>query len=287
MASGSDGSFQIGVLPSPGYLVVLGPSDNYVLREIGGRMLLQGKPGGDRAYAHAFVACDVKADSKSLDVNVVLRPSMTVNGRVVSTDGQPIQDAWMISRVFLPVTPASLLRWGASHGNVANGRFEVHRLDPDTEIPVYFLDPHHKLGATVNFSGKSAAGGPVTVRLQLCGTAKARLVDASGKPLATYRGSDLISMVVTPGPDPFPRPQPNETRLLGDVAPLDAIDTINYKDGPMSDALGQIAFPALVPGATYRRTPSGTKGTPRSDEFTVKPGETLDLGDIVIEKPQK
>ena len=33
-ASGSDGSFQIAVLPSPGYLVVLGPSEDYVLREI-------------------------------------------------------------------------------------------------------------------------------------------------------------------------------------------------------------------------------------------------------------
>ena len=165
-----------------------------------------------------------------------------------------------------------------------SGRFEVHGLDPDAKVPVYFLDPHHKLGATVSFSGKSAVGGPVTVRLQPCGTAKARLVDASGKPIAGYRGSALISMVVTPGPDPV-RQQKNETRLLGDVASLAAIDSINYKDGPVSDAQGQIIFPALVPGAIYRRTPRGTKGTPLSDEFTVKPGETLDLDDIVIEKP--
>ena len=82
------------------------------------------------------------------------------------------------------------LLWRARyHGRVKSGRFEVHGLDPGVEVPVYFLDPHHKLGTTADFSGKSAAGGPITVRLQSCGTAKARLVDSSGKPLAGYRGS--------------------------------------------------------------------------------------------------
>jgi hypothetical protein len=50
-------------------------------------------------------------------------------------------------------------------------------------------------------------------------------------------------------------------------------------------------FPALIPGATYRisvRTRTGQVGKPpfRKD-FTVKSGETLDLGDILIEKPQE
>ena len=167
-----------------------------------------------------------------------------------------------------------------------SGRFEVHGLDPDAEVPVYFLDPHHKLGATANFSGKSAANRPVTVQLQPCGTAKARLVDASGKPLAGHLGSGLIAMVVTPGPYPIPR-RANETRLIADVATLSGIDSSQLRGWPHVRRLGKIAFPALVPGATYRRNPYSTKGTPLSDEFTVKPGETLDLGDILIEKPQQ
>ena len=285
-ASGSDGSFQLAVLPGPGCLVVLGPSDDYVLRVENGDKV-QGTTRGRRFYAHAFVACNPKPTDPSLDVNVVLRPGMTVMGRVVGPDGQPIQDAWMISRVFLEPFGGTYLLWRAQHhGSVKGGRFEVHGLDPDAEVPIYFLDPHHKLGATVNFSGKSAAAGPVTVRLQPCGAAKARLIDASGKPISAYRGPLLIRMVVTPGPSPS-RQLENEARLAADGAPLVGIDSINYADGPVSDALGRIAFPALVPGATYRRTPSGTRGAPRSDEFTVKPGETLDLGDIVIEKPQQ
>ena len=104
-----------------------------------------------------------------------------------------------------------------------SGRFEIHGLDPGVEVPVYFLDPHHKLGATANFSGKSAAGGPITVRLQSCGTAKARLVDSSGKPVAGYRGSRLISMAVTPRTYLFiaikRRPWPRSTRSTTRKAP--------------------------------------------------------------------
>jgi RNA polymerase sigma factor (sigma-70 family) len=286
-ASGPDGSFQISVVPSPGCLVVLGPSDDYVIGAIGRSMMMQGKPGGSRFYAHAFLACDPKPTDATLDVNIVLRPSTIVHGRVVGPDGQPVQDAWMISRVLVPPSPVPWLSWTPRHhGDVKSGRFAIHGLDPDAEVPVYFLDPHHKLGATANLSGKSAANRPVTVQLQPCGTAKARLVDTSGTPLAGRRGSGLIAMVVTPGPYPVP-PRANETRLLADVATLSGIDSVNYADGPMSDASGKIAFPALVPGATYRRNPYGTKGTPLSDEFTVQPGETLDLGDIVIEKRQQ
>jgi hypothetical protein len=50
----------------------------------------------------------------------------------------------------------------------------------------------------VNLSGKSAAGGPITVRLEPCGMGKAWLVDPAGKPVEGYRESLLIVMVVTP-----------------------------------------------------------------------------------------
>ena len=66
------------------------------------------------------------------------------------------------------------------------------------------------------------------------------------------------------------------------------IDPINYADGLVSDALGRIAFPALIPGATYRLSTLRSSGSSTSyKDFTVKPGETLDLGDFVIEKPER
>ena len=64
------------------------------------------------------------------------------------------------------------------------------------------------------------------------------------------------------------------------------IDSVNYADGPVSDAQGRVKFPALIPGASYRRNQRNVNEAGRDIDFTVKPGETLDLGDIVIQKPR-
>src|SRR5207247_2072202 len=69
---------------------------------------------------------------------------------------------------------------GGGRGQVRDGRFTLHGLDADVEVPAFFLEPERKLGATVRFSGRSGSGEPVTVRLESCGTARARLVDPEG-----------------------------------------------------------------------------------------------------------
>ncbi len=70
---------------------------------------------------------------------------------------------------------------------------------------------------------------------------------------------------------------------------MNQIDPINHAKPPTTDAEGWITLPALIPGASYRiadRTTAGTAEGPKlRRDFTVKSGETLDLGDILIEKP--
>jgi hypothetical protein len=50
-------------------------------------------------------------------------------------------------------------------------------------------------------------------------------------------------------------------------------------------------LPVLIPGATYRFTDraanQGLILRRLIREFSVKPGETVDLGDILIEKPEE
>ncbi len=280
-----DGSFQLAVLPAKGYLVVLGPSDDYVYQSSGDQVVREIRPGGLRFYAHAFVAHEPKPGVEGPEVNVPLRRGGTVKGRVVGPDGRMMPETAMIARVFLMPSPGAWLSWRYDPAcRVRDGRFEIHGLDPDAEVPVHFFDIKSNLGATAMLSGKSGANGPVTVRLEPCGTARARLVDADGKPVAGFRGAPLIAMIVAPGADRGAAASQEE--VTADVVAASAIAPPHYGNDLVSDADGRIAFPALIPGATYmlRNDPRDGRPSFRKD-FTVKPGDTVDLGNIPIEKP--
>ncbi|MGO9465510.1 MAG: hypothetical protein ACLQIB_57865 [Isosphaeraceae bacterium] len=289
-----DGSFQLGADSSPGYLFVKGPSDDYVLQAIGSREVGEGQPRGRRIYSHAHTLLDLKPGIGSQQVNLILRRGATVKGQVVGPGGQPVRDAWMISRIILDPTLGAWSTWtGRKPGTVRNGRFEIHGLEPDTEVPVYFLEPKRRLGGGVNLTAKSAAGGPVTVRLGPCGAAKARVVDPGGKPVAGHLPQPLfIMMVVTPGPPAYSLANDQAGLLFADDDELRRVDPVNYENEPVADAGGRITLPVLIPGATYRvidysTAVRGQTGPEVRKEFTVKPGETVDLGDIRIEKPPR
>jgi protocatechuate 3,4-dioxygenase beta subunit len=279
----SDGSFQLAVLPAPGHLVVLGPSDDYVYREIDGGLVREGQPGGHRFYAHALAACDPKPEVEGPEITVPLRRGGTAVGRVIGPDGRPVPSAMMIGRVFLPPLRSAWLSWrfDPTH-RVRDGRFEVHGLDPDAEVPIHFFEPSSKLGATVVLSGKSGANGPITVRLEPCGTARARLVDRDGKPVAGYFAPRRILIIVTPGAS-LEHVRPGQ--MSADALAFTAIDQANY-DKLASDADGRIALPDLIPGANYCVSAYPRNGAVFfHKDITVKPGETIDLGDILVEKP--
>jgi hypothetical protein len=98
----------------------------------------------------------------------------------------------------------------------------------------------------------------------------------------------MMTMVVTAGPS-FSPANEKVGHILADEGSLSQIDPINYEKGLVADAEGRITLPVLIPGATYRltdvTTARDTAGPQLRKEFTVKSGETLDLGDILIEKP--
>ena len=289
LETAADGTFQIGATPSPGSLFIMGPSDDYVFQTIGSRMLQQGQPGGWRMYAHAYRLLDLKPGIDSQEVHIALRRAATASGQVVGPDGQPVGEALIFSRILLDPRQRVSASWtGRYHDNAHNGRFEIHGLDPDTEVPVYFLEPSRKLGGMVNLSGKSATGGPVTVRLEPCGAARMRVVGPDGKPVVGRLSRASIEMVVTPGP-PYSRDDKSGL-LFANEAGVNSIDTVNYPTVLASDAEGRLTLPVLIPGATYRfidysTVVRGETGPTVRKEFTVKSGETLNLGDIRIEKP--
>jgi protocatechuate 3,4-dioxygenase beta subunit len=283
----ADGSFAIAVPPEPGQLIIQGPSDDYVLVSSSAvpafeHVLLSGRR---RLYAHALIANAPKPGSDELDVRAALRRGTTVSGRVIRPDGKAVQDAWIIGPTIRRAMPPIGLWWfGGVHGVAHNGRFVLYGLDPGATVPVHFFEPHGKLGATALLAGKSPAGQDVVIRLEPCGMAVARLVDPGGKPVAGFRAGRLIAMAVTPGASS--RVPGQQGQLTADEEMLARIDPVNYAGGPVSDAEGRVAFPALIPGATYSVRTVRRGGRPAfQQDFTVQPGEVLNLGDIPTEKP--
>jgi hypothetical protein len=127
------------------------------------------------------------------------------------------------------------------------------------------------------------------VRLQPCGQAKARFVGPDGKPVVNV--SSQLEILGTPGPHEWDRRKESQSMFAADAASLPSVDRIHYSKSPFTDSEGRITLPALIPGALYRISDRSTvndrdKGVQVRKDFTVKPGEMLELGEIMIEKPK-
>jgi hypothetical protein len=269
--SDEDGRFAIAVLPGPGRLLVTGPQGKYVLREIGDRELHLGKPGGRRQYVHALAKLDPKAGQDAVEVKLELQPGAAVNGRIVDEAGTAIDEALVILRV-------DFRSWRGAPAPTLGGRFELAGLAEGVEYLVYFLDPKRRLGATEVIK---AGDKERTVVLKPCGKATLRLIDADGEPMPANYG--LLQMVVTPGPYDTDRDAIERGELVADAAFIQNIDRAN---NPLlrGDENGARAMNSLIPGATYRVVAKRDGQIRIVKEFQVKPNETVDFGDIVVER---
>ena len=285
VVSKDDGSFQIVVPAGKGHLLVFGPTSDYILDVIGSRTLSTGQPGGRRIYVAKDRPVRNERGRPAASGRRDPARGQSVRGRVVGPHGQMVQEAVMLSRA---------LFWMSSGSRAArDGDFELDGLDPLNSVPVYFLDPVHEWGATIEVSGKQE-GQDLTIRLQPCGQATARFVDAVGKPLVSTDLSRLylFDILITPGPHYLTRNEMEQSQLGADFKFVGSFDQEHYANRVVTDPAGRVTFPDLIPGALYRIYDNSTtnvkvKGVQTRKNFTVKPGETLDLGDILIENPAK
>lgn len=272
-----DGQFAIGVPPGAGTLLVVGPDRDYVHLEVGQRVVDVGLPGGERICPDGMVAVNLAAGSPPKDVEVTLRRGVTVKGRVVGPDGQAVAKAIVLTRANVEET---LGFTGIFPVDAVDGLFELHGLDPAKSYPVLLLDPDHEWGAKVEISGSLAGNDRLTVRLAPCGTARVRVVDRAGNPIAKYR--PLLNVVVTSGPHPQ---DPNVLARWLTRADTDLNSNIDRKHywgtKVLTDTEGRVTLPALIPGATYWLWDHARDNKFPLYEFTVKPGETREVPDFV------
>jgi protocatechuate 3,4-dioxygenase beta subunit len=275
--SGDDGSFQIPVLPGPGWLVVHAGSGSYVLKEAGSSFIDYGKPGGQRYYAHAFHKIDPTAGADALDVTIELQPGASLAGQIVDEQNQPVDEAIVVSRLDIWRTS---LYWRGGSPPVLGGRFQLSGLEEGVEYPTHFFDRKRSLGATVHLK---AGQPPPTVVLQPCGSAVVRCVDGDGQPVADHHPT--LHMVVTPGTHRYDFAGMQAGKLAADSDFITNIYQTHF-DQPIPDAAGKLTLPPLIPGATYwiltSKANDGRFEIAR--EFQVKSGEKLNLGDVVVAK---
>ncbi|MCA9052932.1 MAG: hypothetical protein KDA75_03800 [Planctomycetaceae bacterium] len=275
--SAEDGAFEIAVLPGRGTLIVHGGQDEYVLREMTSRQIDLDRPGGRRYYAHAFVPLDLPEAGETQDLTIQLEPGRKVSGRLVDEAGEPIERALMVTR--LKISPAHL-SWQGFEREVIGGRFELASLPADDAVPCSFLEPERMLGATAMVSGDEPEP---TITLRPCGSAKLRMVDPDGRPLAGRQTS--LNIVASPGCPRYEFKVQERGEVAADEDHNANVDRKNYWDREPSGEDGVIELPALIPGATYRIYRPG-EGFEDYLDFTVESGEVRDLGDFVVSESE-
>jgi hypothetical protein len=274
--SDANGNYEIVTLPGKGWIIAHGPTDKYILEEIGDRELSASKPGGERNYAHAFRHIEPERDQVPIELDVELRPGTTVVGTIVDEQGALLEEAIVISG--LNCYPSSLT-WRGSPHPILGGRFELSGLDVEQEYGVLFLDAKRKLGARLKLK---ASDEPPTVVLKPCGEATARFVDSDGEPIKNHL--PLLELVLKPGAGKYDLDARKKGELAADSDSVGAIDQTNYQSGPKTDADGHIVFPALIPHALYWLSDVEKGNSVIRKEFSVASRQKLDLGEFVIER---
>ncbi|HUP79070.1 MAG TPA: carboxypeptidase-like regulatory domain-containing protein, partial [Pirellula sp.] len=287
--SDTDGKFRITVFPGPGTLLFHAASDsNYILHEMGEREMDGSSGTGRRNYAHMFQKIDPpKPESSASDLKGTMEPLTiklqsggTVTAKLVDGNGTIIEQAFVVSRLKITHNPPW---WRGSSVHAYNGIAELKGLRQGEKYPVFIVDSGLKLGA----SAMIGLHDPwPTIELNPCGSAKARFLDPNGKPIPADVGIGL-QIVVTPG---APKNDMKAWRRGETIADEDFYSNIaqaaqdRYRKS-VTNANGEVFYPALIPGATYRIAISNKDDQIKLYEFVAQSGIEHDMGDIVIDEP--
>jgi hypothetical protein len=296
--TGEDGVFRVVVPAKPVLLRIFGPTADYRLCDytyqrcpqcgkehlrpgeharvrIAPSVASAGRPESGKGPVDSVPSVDSRRATAGAAFRVTLHRGLTITGRAIGPDGEPIREGVVICRtVDQPLrkpTPRPL--------PIRDGRFELPGCVAGRVYPVLLLDSARGLAAVADLRADPQAAEATTVRLAKCGTATVRLVDSAGQPLAGRRPNVMFWLADD-------RPAAFDTHGNGPWStPLDAswVDPRRYLPGPVTDAGGLVAVPALVPGLQYHVTfsdwlPQAVVTAP----FRVRAGEGMRLPDLVV-----
>ncbi len=198
--TGADGAFQVLGLPGHGLLAVKADQDRYPAgqgfdaippaskRDVDGVRMVVSSPIFMPDEYHAFVSVEPSDDGRHASCNIALEPGRSVSGTVVGPDGKPLDVVEMIDPKMMWQKPVIL----------RDSHFTATALDPGRPRWFFFHQHARQWGAALQIRGDET--DPLTVRLQPCGSATGRVLDAKGRPwsgLSVFGRSKPSYMSVT------------------------------------------------------------------------------------------
>jgi len=275
----NDGRFRLPVLPGPGHVLVQGPSLDYLHTLFSRGERLYGKPGLDREYYDAAAKINFKLNEKPQSLTIPLTRGVTLRRRVVRPDGSPAT-GFAFTHSYLEFTPN--IGFALVDVMIDDGLLELPGFNPAQTNPIIIADLNHDCAAIVSPSFSEIDVMSPPIRLQPCGSVRARFVNESGQPWA---GPDpRLRLIVTPGPSSASS-RPNQP-LQGEFV---LWGNLQWRNGSRLekfrvDGDGKLTIHKLIPGATYQFE-IGDHTWPDSERgFTIRPGETIDVGAVVVGK---
>jgi RNA polymerase sigma factor (sigma-70 family) len=187
---------------------------------------------------------DPSEKEQTLTRDVALQPTKPLQGKVLGPDGQP----------FVGATAYNLAP-GVVYQPLREDTFTVKGVNPRRTRYLFFVDQERKLGAFLALKGE--VNEPLTIKLERCGSVSGRVLDQDGEP--------VVGGVV---------------RLETD-GPYDS-SPANVK----TDSQGRFRFAGIVAGQHHqaRFGPQPFLGPYLYKPFTIKAGESKDLGDVRLKR---
>ncbi len=276
--SGPDGTFTLVVPSGPGHLLVQGPSADYLHLTTSNVEMGVGLRPSLHLYPDAHAVLDIKDGEAPRPLELRLHRGVTVAGRVVAPDGKPVAKAFAFGRSYVPYGerpyPMTVGNGTPPQIEVKDGRFEIPGCDPEKPVTFYFLDVKDHLGGTAEISGRLAAKGPITVQLRPTASASILLKAPTARCPTTTKPA--ASSPACGGHHPRPRLGGDQQEHRCDPRRLRLPDQPRLR-------------PGQSPAPRPRRPHDATQPDPRAPyrfrgrDFTPEPGQTIDLGDVVVE----
>ncbi len=185
-ATENDGSFKLVVMPGPGAIGARVGNEHYRLGvgvdTIRGAKFVKDDLNGIAARPHtitpfnyhALAGINPKAGDEPITVEIALDHGRTVKGTVIDPDGKPLAG----SRI--EGLQDFFRSWSYQPSPAAE--FTVEGLGPGAERDLLVIHPERNLAGA--YTVKADETGPITVKLEPCGTVTGRLVDTGGLPFA-------------------------------------------------------------------------------------------------------